>query len=63
MKGSNANRKRRLEIIDKIDYLEERMCIFPSFREDARRDIDRLVDELKQLESENRMQTENVEMN
>lgn len=51
MIGSNAYRKKRLEIADEIAYYEEKMRIHPYSRKEARRNIEVLEDMLERLES------------
>ncbi len=62
MMTSNVNRSRRLEIMDKMDYFEERMCVLPHTRQEAQRTIKELRDELELLEMEYHIRTRILEV-
>ena len=63
MDRSNLNRQRRLEIREKIECLEEQMCIYPPIKDDTQHAIKKLQDELERLELEYYRQKEDVEVN
>ncbi len=63
MTGSNLNRRRRLEIRDKIEHLKEQVYIDPSSWKDAQEAIEELQAELDRLELEYYRQTRNIELN
>lgn len=54
---SNTLFTRKLEIMRKMDFYEEQMCIHPDMRSEAQRNITLLEDELENLEWEYRQQT------
>ena len=50
MIGSHSYRRKKLEIMQEVSFLEDQMRIYPYARKEAQRNIDALMDRLGDLE-------------